>query len=278
MEYIDKSINEVQGDGIVKDFLAEVHAVANTYDVGHGLYDVIRFGSFAHYFHDIRNILYSEQNGRCCYCMRRLADKNKSVEHLIEKTFRPTDKWQDYMTPSTILNRKVCLEREFIKANQANGYSKFPHSVAYQNMVLSCKGWMPDNYADSKTCNLKRQHHLVAPFVLVDTINHDFYYKRNGFAYWDNDPHVNDPAINILKLNHNTLRMIRRIWFYAKDNHIDILKVTDRQAFLYGMLDVQIYDFDKDNTWSKMLLFLRDNYWNMLLEFDYFGTNRPNLV
>jgi len=278
MEYIDKYQNEVQGEKVVQDFLSDMYAVGGTYNVGHGFYDVMRWGAFVHHFHDMRNILEAEQNGRCCYCMRRLSPDNKSVEHLVEKTFRPTDHWSDYMTPPTVLGQKICLESDFIRAGMATGYTKYPQSVAYQNMVLSCKGWMPDATSDSKTCNLKRQHQTIVPFVLVSTINQEFVYRKNGSAYWNNDPRITDPAIKVLNLNHNTLRMIRRIWFYAMDKGIDIPMVTDRSAFLYGLLDEQIDDLTRENSWTKMLLFLRDSYWNMLLEFDYFGTNRPHIV
>ena len=155
MECIDKHFQESAGETIISDFLSNLYHTAGTYDVGFGLYDVLR-NRYPMHFHDLRNLLEKEQCGRCCYCMRRLAKANHSVEHLIEKTFRSTDRWEDYMIPATVLGQKTCLERDFVSANIPTGYLKFPHSVAYQNMVLSCKGWMPDATIEAKTCNLKR--------------------------------------------------------------------------------------------------------------------------
>lgn len=277
MEYIDKNINAAKGESIVCHFLAEVHNTFGSYSSPKGtLYDVFRFPCYNRYYNQMRAILCAEQNGRCCYCMRRLDDEDVTVEHLIVKTFKDGDRWSDYMSLNTVLSSKVCLESDFVDADQTIGYRKFPHTVAYQNMVLSCKGMFTDEETRARTCNIKRGHRELAPLVLKHTIHREVTYNKSGMAYWENDPMIEKPAINTLGLNNGLLKMIRRIWKYARDNRINLFSVNDRCSFLYEMLGDQVQQLESENEWRRLMVFEKESFWNAMLKYDYFGGQDVN--
>jgi hypothetical protein len=256
MEFIDKTKHRIKGETIVSDFLKEFK----------GNYQGNLYSQFKNpQKQQFIDLLLQEQNNRCCYCMKKLDVQKDSIqiEHLIPQSVTDRTKFDEYLNPDTVLNKdNVCLESEFL-ANQVT--PPFPHTLACQNLVASCSGkHFPSEKASH--CNSFRGNKDIKPIVLYATITKDVEYKPNGFVIWEKETE-DIPTVEKLGLNDDLLRMIRRIWYYAISQHINILNFSqsDKNKIIYQL----IADIDQEE--EKILLnFEKDVYWNLLKKYDYF--------
>ncbi|MDR0750522.1 MAG: hypothetical protein LBF62_13265 [Tannerellaceae bacterium] len=136
MEYIDKS-----------EFKEEAEFIISSFDL---------FDSFKSDKNDkgewsrtlLIQRLRQEQHNRCCYCMRNMENENeqKTLEHIIPKSITKKDDFNKYLNSETVLNSSnVCLTKEFIDKKEKK-FPPFPHSVAYQNLTISCNGQVSKKY------------------------------------------------------------------------------------------------------------------------------------
>jgi hypothetical protein len=258
MEFIDKTKQKLEGEAIILEFLKEFG--------GNYLEDL--YSEFKNpQKQKLIDLLLKEQNSRCCYCMRNLNVKKDGItlEHVIPRSVKNKTTFDEYIKSDTVLNEtNVCLESEFLADPKT---PPFPHTIAYQNLIVSCSGkYFPSNKASH--CNSFRGNLDIKPIVLYNTIISDIEYKANGFIIWTKE--TDDiPTIEKLGLNDDLLRMIRRIWFYAStiNNNLLDLDISQREKFLYKMLaDV------KDEEFDMLFNFAKDTYWELLRKYDYFKT------
>lgn len=122
MIYIDKQQNVADGEGYTRDYIED------SYDLGsHAFIPSLQseeaFNRFrnqqynSHSPHadaDFKSLLLREQEGRCCYCMRRIsADvKDSNIEHLVPKKSASAD-YSYYAGYSDLLNYHVCHSESF---------------------------------------------------------------------------------------------------------------------------------------------------------------------
>ena len=134
-----------------------------------------------------KSLLFNEQHGYCCYCMRKL-DLSKShlstIEHILPHKIKITD-YNDiafYYSYIPFFHKYVkVLSPKSIKGKLKNG-RPYPHFCAYENLVLSCSGAIfksnfPENEYPSKLhecCNNRRGNKLILPF---------FYLKQPMLCY-----------------------------------------------------------------------------------------------
>ncbi len=259
MEYIDKESRE--GEDLVADFLDRAKKYGEPYPTD--LYDA--FDKKA----TLKRILLEEQNDRCCYCMRRINnDRKTTLEHLIINNASSKEVFDQYLENETVLNEKVCYANEFVEA-QATAYPPYPHTIAYQKLAASCDGKIENNTV--VCCNLKRGNTFIEPLVLYPNIRERASYKRNGYILLNGDT---DPSmVTILGLNNDTLRIIRAILIYAKENGIDIATCR-RDDLTNGAISRVDIDEDED---KLVFNFKKDVFWNLLKDYDYFLQN-PNIA
>lgn len=152
-------------------------------------------------------------------------------------------------------------------------YPPHPHSIAYQNLTLSCDGVLIDNNSRTICCNLKRGHRFLPPFILYPDIEQKFKYSESGIAEWTEDPEQPESPQNVtrtLGLNTQLLRMIRRIWFFCSDNELDPRK--DEKNTIINTIMGYMAGGNYDEREINMLLnFKQDKYWNLLLSYDAFA-------
>ena len=272
MEYIDKTKLRNEGEAIIDAFLKRLQEAGEYPD---DLYEAFKSDKDENgeYSKDkLIKVLLTEQDNHCCYCMKKL-DRNEdeiTLEHLILNSITERQKYNEYFKRNTVLNNKVCLAKDFIDKNETNT-PPYPHTVDYENLAASCDGKFfsrTEKYV--QCCNLKRENKYMEPIVLYDTIHNEFEYTTNGFAIWKNETSI-FPLTSTLGLNAPVLRMIRRIWFYAKDNQIDLEKIN-RQEVLCGLLgEFTDKEFADTNYFEILSNFQNDGYWNLLLKYSYFG-------
>lgn len=270
MEYINKSSLQLSGESIIVYFLKKLKEFGANYPKD--LYETFKSAKNDNdiFLQELLTaILLEEQNNRCCYCMRNLEadDEEKTLEHLIpNKGLLNKQHFERYLNDDTILNeRNLCYAQHFID-NEEVSYPPFPHTIAYQNLSVSCNGKY-FRTGSSAHCNLFRGKKDIIPCIIFDTINDDVEYKSNGFVIWTKETEPL-PSFDKLGLNDNILKMIRRIWFYANKKDINPLELSpvQRDELLYAIIS-EINDKEFD----ILLNFKNDVFWNKFKKYDYFS-------
>lgn len=276
MRYIDKSLDKQKGEQVVTEFLDCFYKRTGTYpddmynafsteiDDAHGH---VKFRQRL-----IDEVLNPEQDGRCCYCMRKLsACLTTTVEHIMPNHAENKGELDEYRTKPTVLDN-LPHPADFKKMNPI-AFPPHPHPIAYQNLVLSCDGDLFKEKTKPVCCNLKRNHTFLPPFVLYENIEQTFEYMPDGTAEWTEDPEPPESrnnAIRILGLNRSILKMVRRIWFFCNDNGID--PHTAKKEVVVNTMMGYIASPDTSERETNMLLnFKISKYWELLLEYDAFA-------
>lgn len=273
MEYIDKTVLQEEGEVIIRSFLYRLKIDGANYP--RDLYEAFKSDkdeAGAYSKNKLIDVLLKEQNYHCCYCMRRLAKEDKvTLEHLITNGTIEREKFVYYFKRKTVLDEKVCLASDFI-SHEYIEVPPFPHTIAYQNLTVSCNGQIKSESKTVYCCNLKREEKPIEPIVLYNTIRSEVSYKQNGRAVWNKEQELL-PTLNKLGLNDGILQMIRRIWIYCKNKEVDLDSV-ERKTILYSILSEFSDEEFKNKHMSEFNMlfnFHQDSFWNLLKEYSYFG-------
>jgi hypothetical protein len=255
MEFIDKTKGAKKAEEIIKTFLKSLKAEDNPYPKD--LFNNFKSAKDNNGIllqKSLKTILLEEQHNRCCYCMQNLEEKDGTLEHLIPQSIT-SNQFSDYLDDNIVLNDKnVCLSNRFVE-NQTTTFPPYPHTIAHQNLVVSCNSKLH--------CNNYRGNKNVKPIALYKIITEEVEYKQNGEVFWDKEPD-DIPTIVNLGLNEGTLKMIRRIWLYATENNKNI--DTQREEIIYEL----ITDITKEDE-DYLLKLGTDEQWKHLKQYDYFS-------
>lgn len=221
----------------------------------------------------LQNILLEEQNGRCCYCMKRiegLRPEQMSIEHVIVNHPNDANDYNQYLGRNSQLDKADIIRTdEFIEKQVPP--PPYPHSVAYENMLMSCDGKCHVGSNTPFSCNNKRLHEFVVPLPLMPNINAEIKYMKDGYVYWNNETSSGILSVDILGLNNGVLRIIRRIWYKLAIDKINPQE-CNRQDLVYEVLGDMLDDGSTDADIQTLFLFANNNwYWELLLRFDYFN-------
>ena len=164
MQYIDKSIRENEGKQIVNSLLNDCWN-DNGY-VGAD-YDTLCKPVYKKPFIDL---LLDEQSKFCCYCMREL-DKT-TLEHIIPQS-ASIQEFDKYI--SEILTNNVIHKDNFDKSNHVIPPAKYPHDIAYHNLIVSCDG--------NSHCNHHRGDNFIKTLFYDIEICQKVEYDSKGNAF-----------------------------------------------------------------------------------------------
>lgn len=278
MKFIDKTLKKKEGEQIISEFLDCFHKRT-------GAYPKDMFNAFSTEIDDAHNhvrfrkrlvesVLMMEQSSLCCYCMRKLSECQKvTIEHIMPNHAQDKAELDEYRTKKTELDG--LLHPDDFMAQSPIVYPPYPHSIAYQNMILSCDGDLfKENNAKSVCCNIKREHRFLPPFVLYNDIEQRFNYTVDGLAEWIDDPEPPESkknAMRILGLNISVLKMVRRIWFFCIDHGLDP-RVDKKNDIINTMMGYLASPDITEKDTNMLFNFKKDKYWKLLLEYDAFAT------
>lgn len=220
----------------------------------------------------------SQGEGYCCYCMRRIkADGiHSTLEHVIPKTVDEMDDYLRYFAvPSELENDEhiMVMKTVFFRRHHRQA-PPFPHNVAYENLVASCDGSLPKGSNNHVCCNNPRGNHYIPPLMFMPNIRDEIKYKKSGMVIWKDNPDIDKRerkrVINDeLKLNHDVLRIIRRIWCHLSEHGMDCnLNETERRRLIDTMRSSCLLAADKEIIQNFLE---NDNYWELLEEYSYFN-------
>ena len=170
----------------------------------------------------IDSILLSEQDYRCCYCMKRLnpiKDPEATIEHLIPRSASNGLNFSQYFdTDYPGLNRNyVCHTDNYKKGTSNEG--QYPHHVAYHNFAIACHD-----------CNEKRGNSfIIFPFLLPPDKQKIDYNRKTGEITLVDESCSIDDSIKIIS-------MINKVGLNGRFSE-QLLCTTYGQEYRYPLTD-----------------------------------------
>lgn len=265
MQFINKYQNREKGHRIIKSFIKE-HWDDDCQKYVNLNYDELkRCKKFQH-------LLLNEQQGYCCYCMRKIPPTDVTLEHVIPRNLGGDDEkkkkeFKYYMQFGYLKPRRIYYSPQ-IPASLKLHTPPYPHSIAYENLVASCNGRIYDGGSKCQLhacCNNFRGNEKIIPLFFLPRISQIVQYEKDGALTYDEEKY--GASIDLLNLRHPTLFFIRKIWarIVTKDINMSQVKsaLEDEKIRQNIIDDLDIPRADE----NKLKL---DMYWKLFLEFHWF--------
>lgn len=234
MRYIDKSANLQKGNEINRTYLKDsyspeehmfIPAFADAYD---GI-------NRTPYRHRLVSLMLAEQDNHCCYCMRRIKEDDVTIEHVVPRNFdkdqNPHAEYEYYVSKSQEIRDNVELAQDcsIDSADAVDTVSKMPHTIAFGNLMVSCKGILDDKSKKNWVCNTPRGNIRILPLPLMPECANLIAYDRDGTMLSVGGGMAKDvtDTIAVLRLNEETLKEIRRIWAGVIVNKVSVVEVEN---------------------------------------------------
>ena len=292
MRYIDKSVRQHDFDKYSRAYLKEARQSDGTF-----VPPINNDSSYKDGFSNRKyrapltgdgwqQILLEEQDGLCCYCMKRLKADEVSVEHLVPENFdnnqNPQAEYAYYARFAPRIASYVELAEDFSKRRfmsdaDIDAVRRMPHLIAHSNLFAACQ-----HKKNSKevgcSCNSHRGNIPIMPLMLMNNVGSLVKYEENGdVSLLLQDVRESERILSALDINCDNLRQIRRLWYLAKHQQVPVLDITSmndgqRVEFILGLFGVEeIFDLDVD--YQKYCRFGNegeDAYWKLFLQYDWF--------
>lgn len=233
---------------------------------------------------DLTELLMEEQDGFCCYCMRRLHPgkegnhrKNITLEHVIphrisqEEWEHDKARYRKYAQLSD-KNITVCPKGELDDVKAKFGMPPFPHFLAYDNLVASCDGQTLDesgNEVSHHCCNHIRENHYIEPLYFHAHISEEIKYDGRGHIQCDEEyvPYLKEKTgVNIMS---RFLNKVRLFWKQVTDSEYtaeQIHEAENNKDLRLNIID-DIFTYDPNGNW----FFLKEqNPWCIYSDYDWF--------
>lgn len=256
MKHIDKKKHEHQALQLIDSFMRPRWVDANKAFTNIS-YDDLRDkqpGTALSYRQSLEDIICENQDGYCCYCMRRLGENDmKTLEHLIPdgldgKTTPVEDvqKYNEYVDYNLPFLTRHNVELAFVfKQNGRISAPPYPHDISYHNLVLSCDGKYPtgSKSRSSKTCNHHRQQNDLCPVFYDMALSAAVEYEPSGeiLARPTEPDDVKEKIASIAlatALSYDALRAIRHLWYIVRH-----YPMADLEAVASSGEDVDVSSF-----------------------------------
>lgn len=287
MLYIDKDKNKAEGKQVTIDYLREC-----CIDEQNRYCNIDYAGSFhtepsdgVSFSKRMERVLMENQHKYCCYCMRKMDGSEKvTLEHIIPQSLKSTDDDAEehlayYQRVSPLDTAEIALTDTF-KGQQATLRNPLPHTVAYNNLVVSCNGTFPDKLKKISLnpiyccCNHPRGNEKAFPVYFIQQIGCMIDYLKNGEAQaiigteWTKE--IRETIVNA-RLNCESLKQIRRLWFILRDCDEQEIYIcssnADKREYLllkklFDNKDIKIEEamnlfpkFNKQDYWDTFMLY-----------------------
>lgn len=279
MKYIDKSVHLEEGHVITDHYLNHCCRIVDG-NGGYHYQNVDYDGSFGRTGakDDMVQLALDNQENYCCYCMRDLNMQNQEVtlEHIIPQSCDRA-KFNYYVglhvTPLTA--DSVVRTVDFTGVSNMTVPPR-PHTVTFENLVVSCDGTFPDRKGSSQCCNHKRGQEDIYPLFYVVSVGDEISYMEDGSMQPNSQcSHLEEyrDTIGKVRLNCNNLRDIRRLWhlFNGEDQRVLVSCLNDKDLRNKMLITVL---FKKQNLMVQdsniLTKFMKDEYWKTFLLYHWF--------
>lgn len=232
---------------------------------------------------DLVRHLVNEQDGLCCYCMRRLHLQeeenhrtNVTLEHVIPHKIE-SDEWAadrvKYRAFPILSDRNVtvCPKGTLPAPDVKFGMPPFPHFIAYDNLVASCDGLTLDEVGQEiphHCCNNKRGNNFVGPLYFHDNISSVVRYDSRGHIICPEEyvPYLDENGVNIMT---RFLNGVRLFWKQIADSEYTPQQVNEAEENIDLRNDIldDVFTIDITGRW----LFLQEkNAWCVFSDYSWF--------
>ena len=273
MKFIDKTLNQVEGNQLVDTFLNNQWSVVNSryFDINYSTHPNHPFK--LHLRPQLRTVMLREQNNYCCYCMRIISVNSITFEHIVPQS-EITLAGLNHYTHYPIIAQNVCLQSDFENASVKKNTPPYPLQIAYENLTASCNGVLPDG-STKRTCNNFRGSNFVEPLFYVSTIEDDITYFKGGIMLSSNSLH--DTSIITLHLNYPLLQRIRQVWYHISTENISDIENADTESKRNVILTLNLMGLPPNDRNSLIAVFKTNLFWNALLQYKWFYSyyNQP---
>lgn len=215
-----------------------------------------------------KHLLLEEQDGRCCYCMRRLSEEKEAVnyEHVIPCSLegkRGQEEYayyaeqapalRDFVEMADVFAEKfrILSMREFASVDDLDRLEKMPHTIALANLLAACNGIRNQKYSRGCCCNHSRSDDRILPVMLMKDAVHRVQYDKNGILSIVGQEASWKKIID--ELNDKTLQEIRSIWYYISrttyrpENIRALYEEQDMLMRSRGLIELFKQAYGKDN-------------------------------
>ena len=290
MLYIDKSIGKVTGDKVTEDYLnnccfdSAIHRYKNIcYDKRDGVGNRFSSTNAGSYKGRMIDVLYKNQHGYCCYCLRKLRKKTLnngvdkiSIEHIIPRGYNQTNNGNlaEYQKVPILGITEVVLRDDF-ENNNNQVFPPFPHNVAYNNFVLSCLGTFPDdnNVKSPMCCNRVRGEKYAFPAYYLTNIQQYIFYEVNGGIIVNNYiPFYEDirKLVSSTKLFIRPLKDIRRLWYELRHTSYRAIYNCSNPDERHILLSKELTSMTLEDKRRFISKFIKDDFWNTFMLYHKF--------
>ena len=231
-----------------------------------------------------QDLLWQEQDGLCCYCMRLVQPGKLTIEHVVPRALnglRGRTEYALYAANARAIQDFVVMSDEFAQkmfptAADIAKEERMPHITAEANLLIACNG-KRDTPGSGCCCNNTRKDAYMLPIMLMEECIRRVDYDENGLL--SILPIEASLKTIVQELNDETLKTVRRIWYRisgTKYSVEDVKKTTsylDRVILLktaFGVPDFELLPYS-----IKQYAGAADNpkqvfYWNLLLSYNWF--------
>jgi hypothetical protein len=222
MNFINKSVHRDAGNLIVDNFLE------NAWNETENLYLGADYSglSNAQYKGPLINLMLEEADSKCCYCMKEVVSQETTIEHIIPQAI-PEESFNSYLVVDE-LTEHVTHKDTFIRNLRIIPPEKYPHDIAYSNLVSSCNS--------NKHCNNFRKNKDIEPFLFDERIAQKVTYDVAGLI--DCDEYMQ--SFENLGLISDSLNRIRRIWKKLSLEIEEPVQLTEER------IDLELYSLIED--------------------------------
>ena len=272
MRYIDKNTEYEEGNGVTENYLENECKMTDPLDGSIRYQNIDYSGSFTSkgYRDKLLKLAMSSQKKYCCYCLRKIRNSGQAtLEHIIPQNSQTTEGYDKYHELS---NQEILLTKDYTSA-QIQNRPPYPHTVAWNNLVLSCKGQFPlDNNVSSHCCNNARLSDYAPPVYYLSDIEDCISIMQDGSirARIGNRYDDVDSTIKAAKLNCLALKEIRRLWYLLRDlPYKEIVRcVYDRNLRMKTLVSAFTMNNLKDIHF--VFKYQKDDYWQVFMKYHLF--------
>lgn len=180
MRFIDKHERQIEGSRITEDYLENECKMTDPITGNIRYMNIDYPGSFTNrgYKNRLLELGMTSQNKFCCYCLRKIERKQSAtLEHIIPQNSQTTAGYDRYEELSA---HEIVLTSHFTSANNQSR-PPYPHTVAWNNLVVSCNGRFPlDNHVASHCCNNARSSDFAPPVYYLRDIESRIVFMQDG--------------------------------------------------------------------------------------------------
>ena len=295
MRWIDKSNNRAYGLRNTCDFLNN-HCLENDgrfrgiryNDNDPGTKETFCLAQNSSYRKRLTQLLLSEQNDMCCYCLRRLKTNQDeqwsyrkiTLEHIIPRSFSSGPEAAYYQTAPGLTPQDVVLTDLYESTSYNQQTSIHPHKIAYNNIVASCNGTFPEktninNGRQKICCNLKRSNLQAYPVYFFKDVADWIDYLPDGDVQavygTPEESHVRTLIANT-NLQCDSLKEIRYLWYLLRNkSEQEIYACNASESKRLRLLGDVLFGYAvSDRSVNLLQKYIKKDYWDTLILYNKF--------